>query len=524
MQHAPTDAAPQQEILSPKAADELGGGSRPASSAPVVPGRTTLVGGVRWRGLMQFGQQGLSIIATMVLARLLVPADFGVVAAAMSLVAFFSLGTTWGFEVAIMRRQQVDEPLLRGLFTASILNSLPLVVAGVALAPVIAGLLGRPDATLAVACLMPTILLSAIAAVPSGLLMRDMRFRAAALVPLGATVVYVLLEIVLAFVGLGYWAVIIGLVTLALLQTGGLYVASGWKARFGDPRPALRQEGSFSSLFFVAGILFFGTRNLDYWIVGATLGATALGSYYVAFVLPTILRHRLSGVTHAILVPLYSRLRHDQDRLRRAYSEVTELQVAVLFPMLAGTAVLAAPILTTFFGDQWGDTAGPLRWIALATAIDVLTLAHNPAALAAGLIGRNLVVLIVQFGAMGIGVWLAAVQTQNLTAVAAAVAAASALALVTSQFVVARKLGLHIGLIARPVARIVLATLVMAVVVAIAAEGFKTAAVPSVIQLVLCVPLGAAVYVGCGLAVAPAHFRRYLRDGRQLVRPSSASS
>jgi PST family polysaccharide transporter len=495
---------------------------RAAVATAFVPGRSALIGGARWRGLLQFGQQGLSIVATMVLARLLFPADFGIVAAATSLVVFFQLGTTWGFEVAVVRREHVDDHLLRGLFTASLLNSLPLVAAGCLLAPVIAGLLDRPDATLAVVCLMPTVLLNAVNAVPSGLLQREMRFRAAAMVPLVSTVIYVVLEILLAVAGLGYWAVVIGLLVSAVVQTIGFFVASRWPIRLGDPRQALREEGSFSSLYFVAGVLFFGTRNLDYWIVGATLGATALGSYYVAFVLPTILRLRLSGVTHAILVPLYSRLRDDRERLRRAYTAVTELQIAVVFPMMAGTAILAAPIVTTFFGHQWTEAAGPLRWIALAAALDTLTLAHNPAALAEGLVGRNLTVLAAQLTALGAGVWLAASRTGDLTAVAAAVALASAVALVTSQAVVARKLGLHIGLVAAPVGRILVATVAMAAVVIPVAAVLEGAGLPAFAQLAICAPLGVAAYLGAGLLIAPGAFRRYLADGRQLVHPTSS--
>ena len=495
---------------------------RAAVAAGHVPGRSALIGGARWRGLLQFGQQGLSVVATIVLARLLIPADFGIVAAAMSLVVFFQLGTTWGFEVAVVRRDRVDDDLLRGLFTASVLNSLPLVAAGCLLAPLIAGLLDRPDATLAVVCLMPTVLLNAVNAVPSGLLQREMRFRAAALVPLVATVIYVVLEIVLAVAGLGYWAVVIGMLVSAVVQTVGFFAASRWPIRLGDPRQALREEGSFSSLYFLAGVLFFGTRNLDYWIVGGTLGATALGSYYVAFVLPTILRLRLSGVTHAILVPLYSRLRDDRERLRRAYTAVTELQIAVVFPMMAGTAILAGPIVATFFGHQWVDAAGPLRWIALAAALDTLTLAHNPAALAEGLIGRNLAVLAAQLAALGAGVWIASSRTGNLTVVAAAVAVASAVALVTSQIVVARRLGLHVGLVAAPVARILAATAVMAAVVIPVAAVLDKIGLPAVVQLAVGAPVGIAAYLAAGMLISPASFRRYLADARQLVHPTSS--
>lgn len=486
---------------------------------PRVTDRPTLLGGARWRGLLQVGQQVLSVVATMVLARLLVPADFGVVAAANSIVLFFQLGTSWGFEVAVVRRDRVDDPLLRGAFTASLLVSLPLALAGVAAAPFAAGALGRPDAATAIALLMPTLVLSAVNAVPSALLQRRARFREAALVALAGMVLYVTVQIVLAAAGAGYWSVIVGQLASAVLQSIGLFALSGWRARLGDPRAVLREEGRFSAVYLLAAVLFFATRNLDYWIVGGTLGSAALGTYYVAFVLPTILRTRMSSVTHQLLLQLYSRLRDEPGRSVRAFTTVTQLQAAVAFPMLAGTAALADPIVATFFGGQWDEAVGPLRLVALAAAIDVLTLAHNPAALAHGLVGRNLGVLVLQVTTLGAGVWFAATQTGDLVAVGAAVVAASLVSLIASQVLVAARLGLSLRLVARPLFRIALVTAAMIAVVVPVQALVASASPPAPLVLAVCVPVGVAAYLAAGLLVARGLFRGYLADVRQLLRP-----
>ena len=139
-------------------------------------------------------------------------------------------------------------------------------------------------------------------------------------------------------------------------------------------------------------LVHYVNKNLDYWLVGGLLGAQALGTYYIAYTLPSIVRLRFSSVVRSVLFPVFSRLRGDRDKSQRIYVAAMGLQGAVGIPTMLGLAVVAEPVVHVFFGAQWADAVNPMRWIALAAALDLLSTVLPQAAMAFGLMYRNVLV------------------------------------------------------------------------------------------------------------------------------------
>ncbi len=107
------------------------------------------------------------------------------------------------------------------------------------------------------------------------------------------------------------------------------------------------------------GLLFnngltYGVRNTDYVVVGHLLGAAALGAYYVAYVLPQILRLRVTWAAGAVMFPVLARSQSDPRRTQQVYDHTHLLLAWVGFPAMVGLAVLAEPVVRVFFGPQWG--------------------------------------------------------------------------------------------------------------------------------------------------------------------------
>jgi O-antigen/teichoic acid export membrane protein len=479
--------------------------------------RALVVAGARWRGLLQVVQQVLSVLATLVLARLLTPSDFGVVAAAMSVLTFLSLASAWGFGAVIIRRPQVDEALLRAALTANLLLAFTLTAIGVLFSPLVARLIGAPGAAPAIAAMMPVMLLIGSSGVSAALLERRMQFGRMTVVGVAATVVYVVVELGLAVVGLSYWAVIIGFLAMQAVQAVGYLVAAGWRPGFASPRQMIRHESRFSLGFFANEVSMYANKNLDYWVVAATLGTAALGAYYIAFVLPTMLRIRITAVVQQLLFPVFSRLRSDPDRSRRVYASVMEFQAAIGIPSMVGLAVVATPLVEVFFGSQWQTSADPMRWIALAAAVDFLATAVAQAALAHGLLMRSFVVNAARAAVFCVVLLVVALAGTELTGVAIAVFITSLVALALGQVIIGRPLGLHLGLVLAPLLRICALSAGMAVLAWAALRALDSAGVGSLGQLVGAVLVGAASYVLLGLIFAPRAFRNYRRDLVQIM-------
>ncbi len=481
-----------------------------SSNSEVI--RSEVLSAARWRGLLQLSQQLLSVLATVVLARLLTPSDFGIAAFAMAVLTFASLASTWGFEAAIIRRSVIDDRLMGGILAANLAVTTTLSVGGVLAAPVVADLIGAPEARWALVALMPSVVLGGLASVSITLLNRRMHTGRIFLVDGVGMVVYIVLEIVLAAVGFGYWAVIIGYLAMQVLQCAGYIVAAGWRLRLAPPRSVVRSEGGFSVGYFTTGLATYANKNLDTWMVAATLGAAALGSYYIALVLPMILRARVADVVRYLLFPIFSRLRSDPERSRRAYASAIEFQAAVGIPAMLGVAIVAGPLVEVFFAEQWQASIDPMRLIALAAAVDLLGTGLAQAAIAHGRMARSVVVSAGRAVVLCAALTVVALGSGDLTDVALVVAVTSLIALVFEQVILGVPLGIHLGLVIGPVLRIcalsggmALATwgaLRVAVHLGLAPAG----------QLAVAVVTGAAVYVVLGMTLAPRAYRGYLSD------------
>ena len=459
------------------------------------PTGTAIRGGVRWGVTSQALTQVLSLVATVVLARLLDPDDFGVVALAQSIVGVVSVLSALGFGTSIVRRPSLTREDVDGALWAAALVGSVLTLVTLAIASVGGALLSDDRARGATLALAPLLLVNTIASVPAGLLQRRMHFKWLYGAQLTGAAVYVAVQLVLAWAGMGLWAVIIGLLVSAVATL--LLTAAGARLSVHRASPWLwfRREGRFAAgLLGVQGVTTLN-KNADYWIVGFALGADALGRYYMAFVLPSIIRLRLSWVLGTVLLPVFTRVEVDSEELRVAYQRSTALQLGAGAALLVGIAVVSEPLLTVGLGERWAPAWSAMSVISLAMLVELLGTAPQRLAIAKARLGP-----VLTSEAVGLGVLLVAAAgllawRQQLVMVAWAVLASRSVVLFCSLAWVARPFGVGLRLIRREL----LATVVSAAVMATAAGSIlmtlqRNEASPW-LQLSAAVPAGALTYV-----------------------------
>jgi PST family polysaccharide transporter len=250
------------------------------------------------------------------------------------------------------------------------------VVAGFLLA-VLANPLGdlfnQPNVVPILLVLATHVVVQAWIAVPRTLLQRTMRFRALYGIDLVGAATLFLVQVASAFAGLGAWSYVVAQYAQTVLVLFCVYLACHWYPHVQFSTRHLRAQWRFGWRLWSGNLLQYLSKNADYWVVGALMGAIPLGTYYVAYVAPNLLRQRLSWIASEVLLPVYSSLNDDPDRQASIFSRSVRLHGFVGFPIMLGLVFASTPAVEVLFGDQWYAAAAPMRIIALAAAFDFIT-------------------------------------------------------------------------------------------------------------------------------------------------------
>ena len=334
---------------------------------PSLTART--VRGFVWAFTGSAGQAVLQIAATIVLARLLTPQEFGSVAAALLVVGLAQLLTQVGVSAALVQRHDLTDDDVSAAFAFSVLIALVFATALAVGAPVLGPLVGLPADSGLLPLLAPTLLLAGIAAVPSGLLQRRLRFRPLAVVDLlAAGPATIGVSVALAIAGFGPYALAWGAVAAGAVTAVGYLALARPALRLLPPRAALaclRPMIGFGSGYSLTQLGNWGAQNADNFVVASVLGTGPLGVYSRAYNLLSQPAAVIGGAADKVLFPAMARVRDDGERLRAAYVRSASLIALIAAPASVLLYVLAPEVVRVLLGAQWGAVVLPLQVFAV---------------------------------------------------------------------------------------------------------------------------------------------------------------
>lgn len=315
--------------------------------------RLAIASGIRWSSLTQYGQQGLLLVSTAVLSRLLKPSDFGLLSMALVVIRLPIMFKDLGTKSAIIQHADPSEELLSSVFWMNVIfGTLTALLICVA-APWAARFYGEPSLTLPLCALSAILLFWGPRSLLQALLERELQFAAVARAELTGAVAGAAVAVLLGLRGHGVWS-------LAALHIVGPAVASvmictssrwrpSWTLRWSALRGLVRYSGSLTAF----NILNFLSRNADYVIIGRVLGAQSLGYYTLAYTLMLYPLKSVSGVIGRGAFPSFARMQRDQAVFKREFLKIAALTAAVTFPMMLALMALCEPFIAVVFGAQW---------------------------------------------------------------------------------------------------------------------------------------------------------------------------
>jgi len=325
---------------------------------------------VLWQGLAQAVGKTVVLVTTILLARLLSPEEYGLVAFALVLMAYAEAIADAGVAQALVYLPRSEQSARAALLVSLLTGCLLVIVAFVA-APLVADFFGDPDVAPLVRVLSASLFASSMGAVPEALLRRELAFERVTI----GTVIRVLttggVTISLALAGYGAWSLAWGTVAGSMIYAIACWCliptrpgVHFWRATGPDLRLVLGYGIPVAGSALLAKLIF----DVDYLVVGGLLGAEALGFYTLAFRLPELVIITVFFVLSSVTFPLYSRARHDPEQLRRGY--LLSVRVQSLYGVCAGVglAVIAPYVVPVVFGPAWIPAAGPLILLTLYAA------------------------------------------------------------------------------------------------------------------------------------------------------------
>jgi polysaccharide transporter, PST family len=315
--------------------------------------------GLTWTLIDTWGTQILGLVVFAILANLLVPVDFGLVALAAVFVAFAQLLVDQGLGDALIQRPTVTRSQIDTAFWAAVVTGTLLTLLGIMLAGPIATFLHEPRLEQILQALSLTFVLAALNSIQMALLRREMRFRSLAIRKLLAVAGGGAIGVAMAVMGYGAWALVGQQLANAAISVVTLWAVSPWRPGFQISRSDFRSLFSFGIHVVAGDALNFLSRNVDNLLIGAYLGLTPLGFYAVGYRILDTSQSLLINFARKLAFPIFARLQSDRDRLRRAYARVTRAVSVVILPGYIGLALVAQEAIVVIFGPRWVDS-GPV--------------------------------------------------------------------------------------------------------------------------------------------------------------------
>jgi teichuronic acid exporter len=311
-------------------------------------------------------QSLLGLVVLAILARLLLPSDFGLVAAAHIVLGFAQLTSQLGVGAALVQLPTLDERHVRTGFTFSFAFGLLLACIMWLLSPFLAQAFRLPELAPVIQLLTWMFPLQAVSSVSSNLIQRDLNYRRLAGVDVASySVGYGGVSITLALLDFGVWALVWGSLAQSAIAALLYFKLQPHSVRPQWNWPALRELLSFGSAFTISGIFNYLARKGDSFVVGRWLGAGALGIYNRAYGLMNASNSIVGQVVNKVFFPAFAKIQDDKQRLSTSYRRSMGIVAFLMFPTGAICWVLAPEIVDVLLGDQWHDVILPFQILAV---------------------------------------------------------------------------------------------------------------------------------------------------------------
>ncbi len=334
--------------------------------------------GIAWIATADVIVQVFRLGSTMILARLLIPEHFGIMAMAMVIIKFGNRAAFLGLGSFIVREKNLRPSHVHTTFNANLLLYSFISLLIWVFSPLLVSLFNEPKLFPIIPIMVISFFLKSQIAIPVSLLKREMQFNKVAQIAIISSLSSMTVAIVLAFLGMGLWSLVYAQLTEAVI----IFALNFILAKY-IPRPVFKisefkEALSFGFGYTVNNYLYYLIDNVDYFLIGKFLGAQALGFYERAFNLMTFAKKKLERNVGSVLFSSYSKIQDDNKEIVRILNKTVMSVALLIYPAMIWAFFAAPAIIRFFLGNQWDPTVRPFQIMCISGLIFSFNSLFNP--------------------------------------------------------------------------------------------------------------------------------------------------
>jgi O-antigen/teichoic acid export membrane protein len=315
--------------------------------------KTRTVRGIGWSASSQIARLLMQILITAILARLLIPSDFGLIAMVVVFANFVGVFSDFGLTSALVQKKEISDDTLSSTFWICLGLGALLTIALAASAPLIAAFYSEPRLTPLVVFISTTFFIASFGNVQNGLLARRMNFKALGVIGVCAIGISGSIAIFLAFSGYGVWCLAWYAVLSTAITVVFTWIYARWVPRFLLGLQHIKGLVGFGANLTGSSFLAYFARNLDNLLIGKFLGPAPLGFYNLAYNLLLFPLSNIADVVGRVMFPALSIVQHDKQLVREAYVAANRYIASVSFPLMIWVLVTAPELIRVIYGPKW---------------------------------------------------------------------------------------------------------------------------------------------------------------------------
>lgn len=315
--------------------------------------KSKTVNGILWSSTSQVSSQILSFITSIVLARLLMPEDFGVIGMITVFTGFANIFIDVGFGSALIQKKDITQQDLSTVFWFNVISGSLLTILFILAAPFISAFYNI-DALRSLTILLSfNFFISSLGNVQRVLLAKKLDFKLPFKIRIISQLISDMVGIILALNGYGVWSIALKVILQGTLTTSVYWITSNWRPSLVFSKESVKKLMSFSLNLLGNDSLNYWVRNIDNLLIGKFLGNFSLGLYSKAYGILTLPIRNISSVISRVLFPSLSYIQDDINKVRSVYLKVVSSIAFFTFPMMIGLFIIADKFVLYIFGEQW---------------------------------------------------------------------------------------------------------------------------------------------------------------------------